>query len=93
MKKLRLDLDTLSVQSFETDQAAAERGTVRGNLPRTEPGECAYTRDWYCTYGYECTAYPEFCLNPDTHEQCKYTHTCPIDHTSTCQPRTPVCGM
>ena len=32
MEKLRLDLDALAVESFDTDRAgAAERGTVRGH--------------------------------------------------------------
>ena len=62
MRKLKLDLDTLSVQSFEADQATPARGTVQGHLPRTDPAVCPYTRNWYCTYGYECTAYPEYCL-------------------------------
>jgi hypothetical protein len=90
MKKLRLDLDTLSVQSFETDRATPARGTVKGHLPRTVPGECAPSRDWYCSYGYECTAYPEYCL-ADTAERCQNTYTCPINHTSTCPAQTPVC--
>ncbi|MDB4952049.1 MAG: hypothetical protein JWM27_4698 [Gemmatimonadetes bacterium] len=30
MKKLKMDLDGLQVQSFETDSKGEERGTVRG---------------------------------------------------------------
>ena len=63
MKKLRLDLDELIVETFEANRAAPARGTVEGHLPRTVPGECPETRDWYCTYGYECTVYPEFCVD------------------------------
>jgi hypothetical protein len=32
MAKLRLDLDTLNVQSFATDARLAQRGTVQGNV-------------------------------------------------------------
>jgi hypothetical protein len=31
MRKLRLDLEELNVESFDTDDAAAARGTVMGN--------------------------------------------------------------
>lgn len=31
MRKLRLNLDALQVESFETDEARAARGTVLGN--------------------------------------------------------------
>ncbi len=31
MKKIRLDLDALHVQTFETDRAEADRGTVRAH--------------------------------------------------------------
>jgi hypothetical protein len=61
MKKLRLDLDTLVVESFGTRKAQAERGTVQGNS-RTygcgtwEQGcsaweSCAYT---YCSCDGSC---------------------------------------
>lgn len=36
MRKLRLDLDGIRVESFRTSEAAAWKGTVRGN---GEPGE------------------------------------------------------
>ena len=57
MKKLRLDLDALAIDTFEADETTRERGTVVGHLPRTSPDVCPYTRNWYCTYGYECTVY------------------------------------
>jgi hypothetical protein len=76
MKKLRLDLDTLSVQAFETAEPTPARGTVEGHLPNTSPDVCPHTRNWYCTYGYECTVYMEYCLNLNTHEFCKPTWTC-----------------
>lgn len=62
MKKLRMDLDKLTVESFEAEKQKPARGTVEGHVPRTEPGVCAQTRDWYCSYGYECTAYYEYCF-------------------------------
>jgi hypothetical protein len=67
MKKLRLDLDTLSIQTFEIDQAPSARGTVQAHLPSTAPDVCPKcTRNWYCTVGYECTVYPEYCTVPPT---------------------------
>lgn len=36
MQKLRLDLDTLAVQSFATSGAGAERGTVHGAMYPTD---------------------------------------------------------
>ena len=40
MKKMRLDLDSLAVQSFDTSpEGRAERGTVRGLDSATEPQE------------------------------------------------------
>lgn len=76
MKKLRLNLDTLSIQTFEVDRSTRERGTVQGHLPSTAPDVCAYTRNWYCTFGYECTAYPEYCMAQPTAEQCINTYSC-----------------
>ncbi|HEX8693735.1 MAG TPA: hypothetical protein VF746_15040 [Longimicrobium sp.] len=43
MKKLSLNLDALCVESFETLEASAERGTVAANAPtngRTCPATC-----------------------------------------------------
>lgn len=33
MRKLRLDIDDLAVESFETREGAEERGTVHGHWP------------------------------------------------------------
>lgn len=47
MRKVSLDVDELKVESFETEDAAEERGTVHGyytqfSCPRTQCGaECA----------------------------------------------------
>jgi hypothetical protein len=46
MKKLRLDLDRLQVETFATDaEKLAERGTVQG---------MNHTREIYCTKGDTC---------------------------------------
>jgi hypothetical protein len=46
MRKLRLDLDRLQVETFATDDARlAERGTVQG---------MNHTREIYCTKGDTC---------------------------------------
>lgn len=47
MKKLRLKLEDLAVESFPTAIAADERGTVRGN--EATPG-CATESCTNCTY-------------------------------------------
>jgi hypothetical protein len=46
MKKLRLNLDALKVDSYETEAAPAARGTVMGHIP-TMP-QCANTQYSYC---------------------------------------------
>ena len=38
MRKIKLDIDALEVDSFETKPAAVERGTVRGHA--TQYGSC-----------------------------------------------------
>ncbi|HST59777.1 MAG TPA: hypothetical protein VLK84_13830 [Longimicrobium sp.] len=40
MKKLRLDADALRVESFPTDPAARETGTVHGLAPTLQLGSC-----------------------------------------------------
>lgn len=45
MKKLKLELDDLQVESFQTARAEPRRGTVRGNIPPT----------WNCTDYVDCT--------------------------------------
>jgi hypothetical protein len=44
MKKIRLDLDSLSIESFDTTGAADARGTVAGHA----------TYQAYCSYGLTC---------------------------------------
>ena len=62
MRKLRLSLEELDVESFDTDDARAARGTVQANEeytwscdteldPCRTPGyaSCDYTRCFWCT--------------------------------------------
>lgn len=63
-KKLKLDLDSLEVQSFATADAPEGRGTVRGHggQPCTYWGSCA------CATGYwDCTT------SRETQQSCDYT--------------------
>ena len=55
MKKLRIEPDQLQVESFATEEAPAERGTVGGRGLETGPGDCPPTADFYCTVGAGCT--------------------------------------
>ena len=44
MKKLRLDLDALCVESFDTDASAREHGTVHANAyPVSEFDDCGFS--------------------------------------------------
>jgi hypothetical protein len=64
MKKLALELDTLKVESFETQEVSGERGTVHGNSLPTLP---LCTR-FGCVSGY-CPSVP--CTKPE--------YFCPIE--------------
>lgn len=48
MKKLRLDLEELAVESFEVREEAAARGTVKGHLSHVEEGSCGVSCWDYC---------------------------------------------
>ena len=57
MKKLTLDLDRLTVDSFETDEGLSLRGTVRGHAtidPRCS-GQCDTVDDATCDPDDGCT--------------------------------------
>jgi hypothetical protein len=60
MRKLRLDVDALVVESFDTDAAAAAFGTVRGNADadvwKTSPNTCEPIET--CTCGEACVPPP-----------------------------------
>ena len=62
MKKLRLDLDRLNVETFTLDAPQEERGTVHG---------MNHTREIYCTKGDTCRT---SCGGGGGGAQC----TCPI---------------
>lgn len=63
MKKIKLDLARLSVETFDTAALArAPRGTVRG-LAGTEPVECtAMTNCQQITCGYSCPSNLPYCM-------------------------------
>jgi len=48
MKKLRLDLDVLAVNSFDTETVPAKLGTVQGHDVPTNPWCAANTYKSYC---------------------------------------------
>jgi hypothetical protein len=54
MKKIRLDLDTLSIESFDTMVTPEERGTVQGHIPPD-----TYAR--YCSDGTTCYDSCDYC--------------------------------
>jgi hypothetical protein len=48
MRKLKLELDTLTVQSFHTGDTVAPAGTVKGHAPPTQI---------FCTQQFSCATY------------------------------------
>lgn len=48
MKKLSLDVENLAVESFDTEQAAAGRGTVVAHAPSYP--DPVYTCAYHCTW-------------------------------------------
>jgi hypothetical protein len=74
MKKLKLNLDRLQVESFApAAEPAAPRGTVRGMEPWSEEDTCRYT----C--GYSCrTCYDPSCGNTCRGGTCDYWVCIPV---------------
>ena len=72
MKKLKLDLEDLKVDSFElSSESADEKGTVKGNAPTGYYDTCIAncTRLYTCAdtcIGYTC-AFGDTCPPPDTY--------------------------
>ncbi|HEX6040202.1 hypothetical protein [Longimicrobium sp.] len=99
MKKLSLDLDTLSVETFETAAGATERGTVHGHGPTWPYNGC--TANEPClpvshpdhTVDYTCDDYS--CWNTCQQScggSCYASCTCPTmvnTCAETCQPTVP----
>jgi hypothetical protein len=92
MKKLRLRVDTLKVESFGTDRAEGGAGTVRGHKPA-----CTCYDSCLCP-----TAYYHCGTGPHTIHSCDYTYNdscertaidCPDTSYAVCGtgPITPVC--
>jgi hypothetical protein len=63
MKKLRMDLDALNVESFTLGDRPDLRGTVRGHLTFTDPRVCPASQNWNCSVG-ACTRYSPYCAPP-----------------------------
>ncbi|HEU4457211.1 MAG TPA: hypothetical protein VFR81_29345 [Longimicrobium sp.] len=61
MRKLRLDVDALKVESFDAAKdIAKERGTVRGHLTRQWEASCYVS----CTNIFDCICISEFGTTP-----------------------------
>lgn len=99
MKKLRLDLDELEVESFDTRGGAREKGTVVGEqcscggtcYPQaTCPQTCAYTcDDPTCAYTCDDATCPASCNGTCAGHTC--WETCGGTCYDTCRPRD--CGV
>lgn len=60
-KKIRLNVDELSVQSYATGEQVQPHGTVHAHLTWSDPRVCAHSEDWHCTVNeVYCTA-PNAC--------------------------------
>ena len=60
--KLRLNIDELRVETFTTDKAAEERGTVRGN-EGSKPPNC-FSGEWSCIPEASCGETCALSCNP-----------------------------
>lgn len=56
MQKLKLDLEALTLESFESDRPVAEeKGTVQGHfVPNTQQVKCTYFCSYACPTGFSC---------------------------------------
>ena len=70
MRKMRLTIDALQVETFQTARTGMANGTVRGNNVYTQQGA-----DTDCTCGVDHTKTPCGCLEPVTDAGV----TCPIN--------------
>lgn len=78
MKKLKLDLDDLRVETFETERGKASRGTVMG----ADVGEPVTIVEPESTNIYCITVQPCIPTNTDECYSCQASCTCP-DPTTT----------
>lgn len=76
MRKIRLDLDALNVESFEPDETRGGRGTVHG-AQITAYYQLCYAGD---TWQASCTCEPT--CNADTCYNCPTAGTCPPPPTA-----------
>lgn len=83
MKKTKLQVEHLSVESFATGQTAEGRGTVRG-----QADDCTWVKTCLCpTAYYHCGTGPHSIFSCDytQNERCELTGLCPTP------PITPAC--
>lgn len=83
-RKLTLDLDTLSVHSFDTTaDGEAARGTVLAAESQTPPVDnCTCVASCACPSAYfYCNTGPV-----NTHYSCNYTHNASCVYSQTCTP-------
>jgi hypothetical protein len=93
MKKIRLDLNMLSVETFSTTGGAGARGTVNGHAPEYTQGWDCESIDWCDTPACPATAATVECGGCDTEwdscnaPSCRATicDTCLTCRGTTCQ--------
>lgn len=81
MRKLKLEIDTLKVESFAADPHAPPRaGTVRGHVAAGTPVTTDDDEPWYRSWWYSCEPrYTEgTCMGP--------SYCCPPTWEPTCNP-------
>jgi hypothetical protein len=79
MKKLRLEIDEIQVETFETGDEESTRGTVHGHHPTawgTCTCECSHDGtcdpDWGSGHQYSCS--PTMCNETECEIFCPYTY-------------------
>ena len=82
MAKLKLNLDALNVETFQTADAGAEEGTVHGQQI-TPAGSCGC---WYTVA--TCPATCQITCGATCYPTCRYTCRCYITQFPTCGQRT-----
>ena len=77
--KLRMQVDDLAVESFETAEASAARGTVRGEAACTCDKSCLCpSAPYYCADAPETTISCDFSANPSCMTPPGTGTTCPV---------------